>query len=185
MSNQTFGNDVSTDCAEVVAENASLRDRLLRALAEAENTRRRADSAIADARRYAIADFARELLTIADNFQRALAATGADARREEGSLIEGVEATHRLLAGTLARFGVRRIEALGRRFDPNLHEAVTTQDSDEPPGTVIGMIEDGYTINDRLLRPARVVVAKARSGTAAPPIAPESKDESQVNERQT
>jgi molecular chaperone GrpE len=79
---------------------------------------------------------------------------------------------------------VQRIEAVGQRFDPNLHEAMTTQDSDEPPGTVIGVIEDGYTINGRLLRPARVVVAKARPDAAAPPIAPEGQEESQVDERQ-
>jgi molecular chaperone GrpE len=185
MSEQTFGNDASADCAELVAENAALRDRLLRALADAENTRRRADGAAADARRYAISDFARELLTVADNLQRALEAAGAHTRRNEGTLIEGVEATQRLLAAALARFGVQRIDALGQRFDPNLHEAVTTQHSDDPPGTVIGVIEDGYTINDRLLRPARVVVAKARPDAAAPSIAPESPNQSQVNERQT
>ena len=185
MSNQTLGNDVSADCAELVAENASLRDRLLRALADAENTRRRADAAAAEARRYAVSDFARELLTVADNLQRALAAAGEDARRAEGSLVEGVEATGRLLSAALARFGVQRIEAIGQRFDPNLHEAVTTQDSAEPPGAVIGVIEDGYTINGRLLRPARVVVAKARPDAATPPIAPEGQEESQVDERQT
>ena len=82
--------------------------------------------------------------------------------------------------GTLERFGVRRIDALGQRFDPSLHEAVSMQESaDHPPGTVSGVIEDGYTINGRLLRPARVVVAKA-----SPSIAPELHGESQVNERQ-
>jgi molecular chaperone GrpE len=106
MSDQTFGNDARTDGGELVAENASLRDRLLRALADAENTRRRADAAAAEARRYAVSDFARELLTVADNLQRALAAAGENARRDEGSLVEGVEATRRLRASACS--GSRR-----------------------------------------------------------------------------
>lgn len=175
MSDQTLANEASTDCAELVAENASLRDRLLRALADAENTRRRADATAADARRYAVSDFARELLTVADNLQRALAA-GEDARRDEGSLVEGVEATWRLLSAALARFGVQQIEAHRQRFDPNLHEAVTTQESDEPPGTVVHTVEDGYTINGRLLRPARVVVAKARPEAVGSPMAAEARE---------
>jgi molecular chaperone GrpE len=185
MSDETPATEASADCAELQAENAALRDRLLRALADAENTRRRADRASAEARQSAVADFARELLAVADNLQRALAAVGEEARRGEGSLIEGVEVTRRLLTLAFERFGVRPIEALGKRFDPALHEAVAMEESADAPGTVVGVVEDGYTINGRLLRPARVVVAKARPNAASPSIAPEPQGETKVNERRT
>jgi molecular chaperone GrpE len=152
----------AVDVATLVAENASLRDRLLRALADAENIRRRAERTAEEVRQYAISDFARELLIVADNLERTI---GAAAERpetlEEPALIEGVRATGRLLEQTLSYFGVRKIEALGKRFDPSLHEAVMeADDASQPPGTVVRVVEDGYTIHDRLLRPARVVVAR-------------------------
>jgi len=115
-----------------------------------------------ETRQSSVADFARELLAVADNLQPALAAVGEDARRGEGSLIEGVEATRRLLTLAFERFRVRPIEALGKRFDPRLHEAVAMEESAEAPGTVVGVVEDGYTINGRLLRPARVVQKPGR-----------------------
>jgi molecular chaperone GrpE len=156
---QSAENDV------LIAENASLRDRMLRALAEAENTRRRADRAAADAGRYAITDFARELVAVADNLQRTLAAAERPAfeNAADVALIEGVRATQRMLMQVLERFGVRKIEALGQPFDPALHEAVLeVEDPSHPPGTVVSVVEDGYTINDRLLRAARVAVSKHR-----------------------
>lgn len=159
------------DPATLIAENKSLRDRLLRALADAENTRRRAERTAEEARQYAIADFARELLVVADNLQRTIDAAERRAPEtvEDAALIEGVRATERLLMHTLERFGVRKIEAAGQPFDPNLHEAVMEADDPEhPPGTVVRVVEDGYTIHDRLLRPARVFVAK-RHCTDAPP----------------
>ena len=161
----------AVDPATLIAENKSLRDRLLRALADAENTRRRAERTAEEARQYAISDFARELLVVADNLQRTIDA--AERRTpetvEDAALIEGVRATERLLMRTLERFGVQKIEAVGQPFDPNLHEAVAEVDSPEhSPGTVVRVVEDGYTIHDRLLRPARVVVAK-RDRTDAPP----------------
>jgi molecular chaperone GrpE len=113
-----------------------------------------------ETRQSSVADFARELLAVADNLQPALAAVGEDARRGEGSLIEGVEATRRLLTLAFERFRVRPIEALGKRFDPRLHEAVAMEESAEAPGTVVGVVEDGYTINGRLLRPPASVVQK-------------------------
>jgi molecular chaperone GrpE len=155
------------------ADNAALRDRLLRALAEAENERRRAERTAAEARQYAVADFARELLEVLDNLQRAIAAAeqAAAASSADQALIDGVRATERMLVALLERFGVRRIEALGRRFDPNLHEALFEVDDDaHPPGTVVQVVEDGYTIHHRLLRPARVVVAKG--SVAGPSSAP-------------
>ena len=115
-----------------------------------------------ETRQSAVADFARELVAVADNLQRALAAIGEEARGGEGSLIECVEATRRLLTLAFERFRVRPIEALGKRFDPTLHEAVAMEESAEAPGTVVGVVEDGYTINGRLLRPARVVQKPGR-----------------------
>jgi molecular chaperone GrpE len=157
---------------EAANENASLRDRLLRALAEVENTRRRAERRVADAREYGISDFAAELLSVVDSLQRAVASaedrnnqTPADA-----ALLEGVRATQRQLLATLARFGVKRIEALGASLDPNLHEAMAeVEDDSSPPRSVVSVLEDGYMIHDRLLRAARVAVAKRRL-EAAPPV---------------
>ena len=157
------------ESAALAVENASLRDRLLRSLADAENTRRRAESRAADARRYAISDFAAELLAVVDNLQRAIAS--AEDRPEqmplEAALLEGVRATQRLLLATLNRFGVRKIDALGTPFDPALHEAIIeVEDESRPPRSVVSVLEDGYTIHDRLLRAARVAVAKPRPQSA-------------------
>jgi molecular chaperone GrpE len=155
----------AVDVATLVAENASLRDRLLRTLAEEENTRRRAERMAEDARQYAISDFAREILTIADNLQRTINAAHSHPPEttQDAALIEGVQATDRILQRTLEQFGIRKIDALGKRFDPTLHEAVMAiDDNTQPPGTVVRVVEDGYTIHDRLLRPARVFVVKRR-----------------------
>ena len=155
----------AVDVATLMSENASLRDRMMRALAEAENTRRQADRAIADARQFAIADFARELLIVVDNLERTVeAARKKPVTPENAALLEGVEATLRVFMQTLERFGVERIEAEGRRFDPNMHEAMMEDDDPSvPPRTVTRVIEPGYTIRGRLLRPARVAVTKRRS----------------------
>lgn len=152
------------------AENASLRDRLLRALADAENTRRRAERSTADARQFAISSFALELLAVIDNLQRALAAAADQPQQTpaDAGLLDGVCATERLLTETLARFGVRKIEALGAPFDPALHEAMTeVDDPARPPRTIVRVLEDGYLIHDRLLRPARVIVTKPHPDPAA------------------
>jgi molecular chaperone GrpE len=156
------------DRAALKAENASLQDRLLRALADAENTRRRAAQSAEAARQRTIADVMLEMLPISDNLQRAIAAASDRASEPTGSVsvIEGVRATEAMLVTALERFGVRKIETAGAAFDPTLHDAIMEQPSSEPPGTIIGVIEDGYTIGDRLLRPARVIVAGRRSHTA-------------------
>ena len=159
----------AVDAGTLVAENAALRDRLLRALADAENTRQRAERTTEEARKYAIAEFARELLIVVDNLQRTLVAAEGHpaATPESDALVEGVRVTLRILLRTLERFNIRPIEALGRRFDPGLHEAVAEiNDAAQPPGTVIRIVEDGYTINNRLLRPARVFVSKRNADTA-------------------
>src|ERR1700689_2807276 len=122
----------SQEPAAVEAANASLRDRLLRALAEVENTRRRAERRVADARENGISDFAVELLSVVDNLQRAVASAEdrTDQTPADAAFLDGVRATQRQLLATLARFGVRRIEALGASFDPNFHEAMVGGDAD-------------------------------------------------------
>jgi molecular chaperone GrpE len=159
------------DEAALKAENASLQDRLLRALADAENTRRRAAQSAEAARQRTIADVVLEMLPILDNLQRAIAAASDRASEPTGSVsvTDGVRATEAMLLTALKRFGVRKVESVGAAFDPSLHDAILEQDpSSEPPGTIIGVIEDGYTIGDRLLRPARVIVAGRSSNRATP-----------------
>lgn len=151
--------------ADLAAENASMRARLMRALAETENTRRQGDRRAEDAQRYAIANLARELLEVVDNLHRAIEASaraGTDKAATDG-LVSGVVATDQLLATILKRFGVRPIVALNAPFDPTKHEAVMEVDTDgKPPRSVVEVLEDGYTLHDRLLRPARVSVTKSQ-----------------------
>jgi molecular chaperone GrpE len=159
------------DGTDQQAENAALNDRLLRALAEVENTRRRAERDTGEARQYAVANFARQLLEIVDNLDRAIAAAEIRSPGQDcdAPLIEGVQATQRMLMAMLERFGIRKIDALGVPFDPTLHEAIMeVDDTSQAPGSVVDVLQDGYTIHDRLLRPARVVVAKRRSDQTTP-----------------
>jgi molecular chaperone GrpE len=158
----------AVDPATLLAENQSLRDRLMRALADAENTRRRAERSLDEMRQYAIAGFAREMLSVVDNLRRAIESAERNPVKsvEDAALLEGVRSTERMLMQALARFGVQKIEALGAPFDPALHEAVMEIDDPErEPGTIAQVIEDGYMIHDRLLRPARVAVVKRRTET--------------------
>ncbi|MGD0640462.1 MAG: nucleotide exchange factor GrpE [Roseiarcus sp.] len=147
------------------AENAELKDRLLRALAEMENLRRRTEREVADARTYGVAAFAREMLTVADNLSRALDSLPAEARAgADGalkSLIEGVELTARDLQTALARHGVTKLEPLGEKFDPNFHQAMFEQPHEElPAGAVAQVMQSGWKIGERVLRPALVGVSK-------------------------
>jgi molecular chaperone GrpE len=147
------------------AENAELKDQRLRALAELENTRRRAERERLDASQYAITRFARDMLQIADNFSRALAACPPDKREaadaQVKAVIDGVEVTERQLLATLENYGVKIIDTTDVRFDPNLHQAVAEVPGEgRPAGTIVHVIQTGYTIGDRLLRPAMVTVAK-------------------------
>ncbi len=161
-------NEGATDrSAALQAENADLRERMLRALADAENTRRRAERSAQDAGRYAVADFARELLPVVDNLERTInAATPGQPPTSESALLTGVAATQRLLQHALEQFGIRKIDAKGAPFDPALHEAMMeVADTSQPTGVVVDVMEDGFTIHDRLLRPARVVVAQRRKPT--------------------
>lgn len=151
---------------------AQLKDQLLRALAEVENVRRRSQKELADAKRYAIAGFARDVLSVADNLSRALESIPADARTQDEllqSLADGVEMTAREFAGVLERHGIREVNPLGEKFDYNFHQAMFETDStDQPDGTVVEVAQVGYVIGDRLLRPAMVGVAKGGAGKAGP-----------------
>src|SRR3979490_371983 len=169
MTTNTMDKDAGPSVAGKAQDNdnaseiASLRERLMRALAETENTRRQGERRAQDAGQYAITNFARELLQVVDNLHRAIEASAAD-REASGTdrLIEGVAATDRILTQILNRFGVEEIKALHQPFDPRKHEAVMETDATEqPPGSVAQVLESGYMLHDRLLRPARVVVAKA------------------------
>ncbi len=155
------------------AEVASLKDRILRTMAEMENLRRRTEKEVADAKSYGVSSFARDMLPVADNLQRAQASLPADARGELGpavkSFIEGVELTERDFLSRLARFGIKPMETSGQRFDPNRHEALfELPDPSVPSGTVVKEVETGYTIADRVLRPAKVGVARGGAKAETP-----------------
>jgi molecular chaperone GrpE len=148
------------------AEVEAHKDRALRALAEVENVRKRLERERDDARTYSVTRFARDMLTVADNLNRALAAFSPEVRAKMDdsvkAVLDGVEATARELSAALARHGVKPIEAQGQRFDPNLHQAIAEVPAPEAqPGTVVNVVQPGYLIGDRLLRPAMVTVAKA------------------------
>lgn len=153
-------------------EAAEARDRMLRTLAEMENLRKRTTKEVADARLYGITGFARDVLDIADNLQRALDAVPAEARAAADpgliSLIEGVELTERSLLNALEKHGVKKFDPLGQKFDPNFQQAMfEVPDASVPAGTVVQVMQAGYTIGERVLRPALVGVAKGGAKTAA------------------
>ncbi|WP_314953735.1 nucleotide exchange factor GrpE [Bradyrhizobium cosmicum] len=155
-------------------EAAEARDRMLRTLAEMENLRKRTTKEVADARLYGITGFARDVLDIADNLQRALDAVPAEARATADpgltSLIEGVELTERSLLNALEKHGVKKFDPSGQKFDPNFQQAMfEVPDASVPAGTVVQVMQAGYTIGERVLRPALVGVAKG--GAKAAPAA--------------
>ncbi|KAA5803797.1 nucleotide exchange factor GrpE [Alkalicaulis satelles] len=143
---------------------AGLRDQLLRALAEADNARKRAQRDVKDAREYAVTGFARDMLDIADNLARALGAVSEEARASAGpaltTLLEGVELTERRLASTLERHGVRKVEPQpGEPLDPNRHQAAAQVPAPQPKGAIAHVMQPGYVIGERTLRAAMVVVS--------------------------
>jgi molecular chaperone GrpE len=147
------------------AEIAALKDRLLRALADAENTRRRAERDRVEISQYAITRFARDMLSIADSFGRALAACPPEllkaADPQVKAVIDGVEVTERQLLATLENYGVKAIDTEGAKFDPHLHQAIAEVPAEgQAPGSIVDVIQTGFTIGGRLLRPAMVTVAK-------------------------
>jgi molecular chaperone GrpE len=156
------------DAAAFEAELSRARDELLRALAEVENTRRRADRQAAEARTFAIDRFAADLLPVADTLGRALAAAPRDTSDDAlKTLITGVELTERALIEVFARHGLRRIGAKGDAFDPNRHQAVAQAPSDQPAGTIVEVMQPGYVLGDRTLRAAMVLVS---AGQGAPAV---------------
>lgn len=142
---------------------AATRDKLLRALAETENIRKRTQREREDAGKYAASAFAKDMLNVADNLRRALAAVPPEGEQDEmtRNLLAGVAATERELLAALERHGIKRLDPHGERFDHNFHQAMFEVDNTgEPPGTIVQVLQPGYIIHDRLLRPAMVAVAK-------------------------
>jgi molecular chaperone GrpE len=159
--------DLERALADANTKVAELKDQTLRALAETENVRRRVQRDRDEALKFATTGLAKDLLPVADNLRRALEAIPKDALEKDEALrnfATGVEMTERLLLAALDRHQVKRIEALGQKFDSNLHQAMfEVPGSGQPTGTVVQVLEAGYTIHDRLLRPALVGIAKAEA----------------------
>lgn len=159
-------------------ELADYKDRLLRTLADMENMRKRTEREVTDARIYGISAFARDILGVADNMHRAMQALDDELRAKADdqlkALLDGVELTERELMNVLEKHGVKRIEPLNQKFDPNRHQAMfEVEDASVPSGTVVQVMQAGYLIGERVLRPALVAVskggAKAAPATAVPP----------------
>ena len=151
-------------------EHAEMKDRLLRTLAEMENLRKRTEREVTDARLYGVASFARDVLSVADNIRRALEAVPAEALANAQAmkvLVDGVELTERELLKALEKNGVRQFTPQGEKFDPNVHQAMyEVADPSVPAGSIVQVMQPGYTIGERVLRPALVAVAKGGPKTA-------------------
>ncbi|MEX2129330.1 MAG: nucleotide exchange factor GrpE [Xanthobacteraceae bacterium] len=166
-------NEAGTDDrAALAAAVDELRDKFLRAVAETENLRKRAERDVAEARAYGIANFARDVIGVADNLARALEAIPPEARAGGDdtlkALLGGVDLTGRELHKALQKHGIRPLDPKGEKFDPNFHQAMFEMpDADLPAGTVVQVMQTGYAIDDRVLRPALVVVAKGGPKAAA------------------
>ena len=160
------------EIAQLKDEVAKLKDQLLRALAETENVRRRLEQQAEERGRYAVSGFAKDMLAVADNLRRAIDNIPADKLAADDlakKLAEGVELTERGLITALERFGIKRVAAVGQRFDPHFHQAMMEVETDQaPPGTVVHEMQAGYTIHDRLLRPALVSIAKSGANGLQP-----------------
>lgn len=159
--------------AELEKKIAEIKDQALRALAEADNTRKRAERAKEDTAKFAVQSFARDLMSVADNLRRALGAMPKDSLEKNPELVNihtGVAAIERDLHRIFESNGIKRVDPLNQKFDANLHEVMfEVAETGQPAGTVVQVIDPGYTIHERLLRPARVGVAKGDGGPATPP----------------
>jgi len=156
-------------------EHAEMKDRLLRTLADMENLRKRTEREVAESRLYGVAAFARDVLVVADNMRRALEAVApelrASAQNGAKALVDGVELTERELLKALEKNGVRQFTPQGEKFDPNLHQAMfEVPDATVPAGSVVQVVQPGYMIGERVLRPALVGVSKGGPKTA--PVSP-------------
>jgi molecular chaperone GrpE len=152
--------------ADSRADITVLNDKILRLAAEMENVRRRLEKEKQDASVFAVSNFARDMLSVADNLRRALQVVPEAARADAGlnNVITGVEMTERELTQVFGRFGITRMDAIGAKLDPNQHQAISEVESDTAqPGTIAFVMQDGYMLKERLLRPAMVMVAKAKS----------------------
>jgi molecular chaperone GrpE len=158
--------------AQVEAEMATMKDQLMRALAETENARRRAEREAAEGRIYAIDRFAKDLLAVADNLGRALSAVTPEDRAAAGehvkTLLDGVEMTEKALIDVFARHGLKRVGARGEKFDPNLHQAVAQIPSDAPAGAIADVFQPGYMLGERTLRAAMVAVSLGSAANEGP-----------------
>jgi molecular chaperone GrpE len=160
------GEGAADERSVLASEIAELKEKHLRALADAENTRRRAERERLEASQYAVTRFARDMLTVRDNLRRALDHVPEEAKAAADpaikAVLDGIEATERELEATLERHGVRAIDAGDGKFDPNMHQAIAEVAADgKPAGSVVDVVQTGYRIADRLLRPAMVTVARA------------------------
>ena len=160
---ETSVNATEDALEQAQGEIGALKDQILRAMAETENTRRRMKKEIEDAQKFAVGNFAKEMLTVADNFRRALDALPKDSIANETlkNLIAGVEATERQLLSAFEKFGIKKLDSMGKPFDPHFHQVMMeVEDPSKPAGMITQVLQDGYMIHDRLLREAMVVVAK-------------------------
>jgi len=171
QSDAAGSDDIAREAAQIAAlhaEIADLKERYLRALADTDNLRKRAEREKQDAAQFAFSRFARDLLAVADNFERALDVMKPEKRAalsgETLSVIEGIEATHRQLVAVFERFAVKKIDAMGKKFNPNFHEAIAEIPNPSlPAGTVFAVAENGYLIGERLLRAAKVAITSSSS----------------------
>ncbi len=168
--------------ASLEAECSDLKDRLLRAVAETENTRRRAARDVMDARHYSITAFARDALTAADNIKRALACLNSEEKENLSAplkaFVEGIELTERDFLTTLERHGVKKVDPQNQKFDPNFHQAMfEVEDPSIPSGTVTQVVQIGFVIGDRVLRPALVGVSKGGPKLDASPASESEKQD--------
>ena len=163
---ETAEQESPADPVEVLTtENAELKDRALRVMAEMENLRRRTEKELKDARQYSVATFARDMLTVSDNLRRAIEAVPEELRENADAnlagLLEGVEMTERELLNQLEKNGVKKLDPAGQKFDPNFHQAMfEVPNTEVPNNTVVQVVQAGYQIGERVLRPAMVGVSK-------------------------
>ncbi len=172
--------------AALQAEVTDLKDRLLRTHAEMDNIRKRGEREKADTLKYAVSKFAQDVLSVGDNVQRAIAAVPPEAAEQDAALksfLEGVTMTERELINVLERHGIKRMDPLGEPFNPHQQQAVMeAQNADVPHGTVTQVLQAGYMIEDRVLRPAMVIVAKGGPKAAAAEQAPGARPEATLDD---
>ena len=162
VANETNVDNLQTDIDAAQQALADAHDKLLRSKAEAENIRRRAILDVENAHKYGVEKIARELLNVVDSLEKGMEAATGSGEEQIANMREGMELTHKLLLATLEKFNIRQVDPQGQMFDPKFHEALTAQPSgDVKPNTILTVIQKGFVIHDRVLRPARVIVAKA------------------------